>query len=90
MNTLGKIEHTPRGFERIEFSDRSGYRCSMQQSSAFDCHNETPGVSAIWLGSGENRMHLNHEQVTALVAHLSAWVETGSFVVADDNGPQAA
>jgi hypothetical protein len=84
MKTLGEIGKTDRGFELIEFVDLSNHKpCTLQQSSvAID--DGPPGSSAIWLGVGDVRMHLNHEKVTALVAHLTAWVETGSFVVGDE------
>ena len=83
MKTLGEIKQTERGFEVIEFVDlSSGKMCTLQQSSV--CIDDAaPGASAIWLGVGDVRMHLNHEKVAALVAHLTAWVETGSFAVAD-------
>lgn len=89
--TLGPIKHTPRGFELIEFSDINGDRLYTLQQSSAAIYEGPPGSSAIWLGRGDERMHLDHEQVTALVAHLSAWLETGSFVVSgDDDGPKAA
>lgn len=82
MKTLNEVGKTPRGFELIEFKDHYDKHCTLQQSSVM-IYEGPPGSSAVWLGQGENRMHLNHEQVTALVAHLSAWLQTGSFEVAD-------
>lgn len=78
MKTLGEIGHTDRGFERIEFYDRNDQLCSLQQSSAA-IEDGPPGSSALWLGIDGERMHLDREQVAALVAHLSAWLQTGSF-----------
>ena len=81
MKTLGEIKHTGRGFEVIEFGDCNGDKlCTLQQSSAAS-EDGPPGSSAVWLGRGGERMHLNHELVAALVAHLSALLQTGSFVV---------
>lgn len=39
---------TNRGFGLVEFEDRYGVRCSLQQSSLAD--NMRPGTSAVWLG----------------------------------------
>lgn len=93
MNTvtqsLGPLERTSRGFERIKFKDHYGDQCSLQASSL--AIYEKPGTSAIWLGqesekthpaTGEKlgaRMHLNREQVEALVKHLQAWLKNDTF-----------
>lgn len=79
---------TSRGFLRLDFTDRNGTECSLQQSSIAteDC---------IWLGaeSGTHikalatdkepgcyaRMHLNEEQVRGLVRQLSHWLVTKRF-----------
>jgi hypothetical protein len=76
-----EITHTSRGFELIHFMDRYGLECTLQQSSAADC--ELPGSSAIWLGAGEERMHISREQLKELMRHLWAWVETGSFCLSN-------
>lgn len=82
---LGKISHTGRGFELIEFEDRYGEKCSLQMSSIAD--NPYPGTSAIWLGcdslkdEDRTRMHLNRSQVADLILHLQAWLEHGSFKI---------
>jgi hypothetical protein len=76
VEPLGEMEATTRGFEIIHFEDRNGEACSLQQSSLADY--EPPGSSAVWLGT-DRRMHLTISQVEKLVAHLQAWVETGSF-----------
>ena len=44
MNKLGKQKKNERGFKLIEFKDRYGLKCSMQQSSL------ATGPGAIWLG----------------------------------------
>lgn len=87
MKTLGKLEHTARGFELIEFQDHNGEPCSLQASSLAEY--EKPGTSAVWLGCelvkvhlGETlkpRMHLDRKQVKALIAHLSAWLKNDTF-----------
>lgn len=46
--TLGKVTHTSRGFEILEFKDRYGIACELQQSSLAEY--EKPGTSAVWLG----------------------------------------
>lgn len=73
-----KIEYTGRGFELIRFHDGYGLECTLQQSSATDCVR-APGATAVWLGTGDTRMHLDREMVEALVANLRAWLDTGSF-----------
>lgn len=74
---LGNIKNTSRGFQLIEFSDINGEACSLQQSSL--AIYEQPGTSAVWLGVGENRMHLNVDMVSNLVDVLSAWLKSGNF-----------
>lgn len=75
---MEKVEHTARGFEIINFRDHYGQECSLQQSSL--ALYETPGTSAIWLGVGEERMHLTDEQVGVLIQRLSNWHREGTFV----------
>ena len=77
MATLGPIGKTLRGFQLIEFADANGETCSLQQSSLADY--EQPGTSAVWLGIGRYRMHLQVGQVEALVEHLQLWLDNGSF-----------
>ena len=48
QSILGTVDHTSRGFEIIEFEDRYGHKCSLQQSSLAEV--ERPGWSAVWLG----------------------------------------
>ena len=71
------VETTPRGFEYIEFDDRYGEKCQLQQSSLAEY--EQPGTSAVWLGLASDRMHLDREQVEWLIRQLSIWLDTGSF-----------
>ena len=69
---------TNRGFALVEFEDHNGRPCSLQQSSAA-IYEGPPGASAIWLGSWGDRMHLDIEQVEALVPMLQSWLERGTF-----------
>jgi hypothetical protein len=45
---LGPVKNTARGFEIVEFVDRYGHKCSLQQSSCAD--SDVPGASCVWLG----------------------------------------
>lgn len=74
---LGEVKSTGRGFELVEFNDHYGTPCTLQQSSL--AVYTQPGTSAVWLGPGTTRMHLDVKQVRALVRHLRAWLKTGSF-----------
>jgi hypothetical protein len=86
---LGEVELTPRGFKIIRFKDHYGEPCSLQASSLADY--KKPGTSAVWLGCEEvrndhvtgqplsPRMHLNREQVAALIAHLQSWLDRDTF-----------
>mgnify|MGYP001602325901 CR=1 FL=1 len=77
-----KLRKTQRGFQIIEFKDANDKECSLQQSSAignYDDSFDKPGSSLVWLGKGEERMHLTREQVSDLIGSLKMWQETGSF-----------
>lgn len=87
---LGDVVKNERGFEVIDFRDLYGAQCSLQQSSLAEYVQ--PGISAVWLGCDNNqpphhvtgdemspRMHLNRDQVTALIRHLRSWLKSGSF-----------
>lgn len=78
---LCPVNHTGRGFEFIEFTDKYNVKCQLQQSSLWEY--DVPGSSAIWLGTENNRMHLDLEQVKKLVNTLNLWIETASFQKAD-------
>ncbi len=68
---------TPRGFELIEFNDHYGQPSSIQASSL--ALYSTPGTSALWIGAGENRMHLTVENVRAVRDYLTRWLDTESL-----------
>ena len=79
MDQLGDLEKTNRGFEIIKFGDLSKHKCSLQQSSLAVFLE--PGSSVVWLGVDDSRMQLDLEQVDALILHLKAWRESGSFEI---------
>ena len=72
-----EIKKTERGFELISFKDFCGAECSLQQSSL--ALYDKPGMSAIWFGQGDTRMHINLELMKELLPHLQNWVKDGSF-----------
>lgn len=72
-----EIKKTERGFELISFKDFYGAECSLQQSSL--ALYDKPGMSAIWFGQGDARMHINLELMKELLPHLQNWVKDGSF-----------
>lgn len=77
------VTRTPRGFERADFADANGQPCSLQQSSAVDDTERgmnNPGSSFVWLGKGDERMHLHRNHVCDLVAHLRHWLVNGCFI----------
>jgi hypothetical protein len=86
-----KFKLTPRGFGTLEFKDRYGEECSLQQSSL-------ASENAIWFGVDEakpiyedtakpfilpdnvvvsGRMHLTQDQVIVLLPYLQHFVKTG-------------
>jgi hypothetical protein len=89
-----RVETTERGFQIVNFRDRNGESCSLQQSSAIDISApdglENAGSSFVWLGCDKNaspymghgmspRMHLDREHVRMLIGHLQHWLETGDL-----------
>jgi len=74
-----KIDYTSRGFQIIRFQDCNDNPCTLQQSSVTNDLDSQPGSTAVWLGIGDQRMHLDVDQVEALIDHLGSWLETGSF-----------
>jgi hypothetical protein len=87
LKTLGSVDTTKRGFECIEFTDVCGEQCSLQVSSK-------GGMDHVWLGCDKNceikhidgssvspRMHLAPDQIDALINHLKAFQEKGTFQI---------
>ena len=88
-DSIGDVEHTPRGFEVIYFDDHNNQACRLQQSSATGNREEDierPGTSFVWLGAADYSMHLNRQQAAAIAKLLSRWVATGSFECSGDSG----
>ena len=69
-----EIKTTQRGFAFIEFIDRYGKACSLQESSLAT-------ENCIWFGIDRltNRMHLTQEQVRDLLPYLQKFVEAGKI-----------
>ena len=81
IETLGRVVKTGRGFEAIDFKDMYDNPCSLQQSSV--AIYESPGASAVWLGNGEQRMHLSRGHVRALIGHLERWLKDNTFEMSE-------
>jgi len=72
---LGPVRHTARGFQRIEFHDRSRNLCILQQSSIADYTQ--PGISAVYIGAaGAHPMVMASEAASVGVAttETTGWV----------------
>lgn len=76
------LTKTDRGFEWLEHGEYPDCKKSSRifsQSSAIGDYEDSfdkPGSSYLWLGESH---HLNREEVTLLIKHLTHWVETGSL-----------
>lgn len=85
--TSMKVEKSDRGFEWIGLGSYANkpVPCRLVgQSSAigdYDDSFERPGSSFLWIGDHDGIHHLNREQVTDLVAHMQAWLQTGSLEI---------
>lgn len=76
-----KVQRTPRGFEIVEFVDICEKECSIQQSSIVleTGSNPKPGTSALWLGTNDNRMHLDKSLAQQIASLLTLWHDTGTL-----------
>lgn len=85
-----KVTKTERGFGRIEFADRYGQECSLQDSSLatepaiwFGVDNTGPDLNG---PSGKRNeqvgvsMHLTQEMVKELLPFLKWFAETGEYI----------
>jgi hypothetical protein len=73
--TLGKVNHTVRGFQLIEFKDLFNHECSIQQSSI--ALNDVPGTGAIWIGIDDPAPQCLHSDAKELGIETDAtcgWV----------------
>lgn len=86
---------TERGFERIDFDDLYGVKCSIQESGlatqeAIWFGPDDPNPRVMNPGKGwqkveipgllcDTRMHLNRKQVSELIPILQKFVETGEI-----------
>ncbi len=71
--------YTDRNFLRGDFDDRNDMPCSIQQSSLAD-------EEALWLGSGQQRMHLTREMARKLGNLLINFANTGDMRRHADSG----
>ncbi len=85
---LGRVTRTNRGFELIEFLDLYECKGSLQASSL--AIYVKPGTSAIWLGREDYRLHLDRDQVKALVRHLQSWLKNDTFDYETKHNEQSA
>lgn len=95
MNTIYKVKKTNRGFPCVDFTDRYGVKCSLQESSLateaaiwFGCNEASPQVhvNGNWqpvpLPGGtvcNTRMHLTREMVEELLPYLKRFACTGQI-----------
>lgn len=76
VKPLGKVQHTARNFEFLEFKDMNGTKCSLQASSV--AIYEKPGTSAIWLGVDDPQPKCLHHAAASLGVETTAtcgWVD---------------
>ena len=80
---IGLPRRTPRGFMRIDFKDRNGSKCSLQESSLVT--SEIEGT-AIWFGVDEDfqgmectRMEMSQRQLRMILPYLIEFAIFGWF-----------
>lgn len=73
-----KMRKTNRGFRILEFTDLYNTSCSLQESSLVS-------PDAVWLGCGDNRMHLNQDMARELIYYLNYFQEHGSLPDEDES-----
>lgn len=62
-----KWEKTERGFAIARFKDTYGKECTIQESSSIE--------PRLWVGCGEDRMHLSPVQCLVLAETLREWAK---------------
>lgn len=65
-------EKTNNGFDVIRFKDLYNVSCSLQKSSL-------AARDAVWLGAGDERMHLDREMAADLIELLQKFVDDGEI-----------
>jgi hypothetical protein len=76
-----RVEKTHHNYDLIEhlsYSENPELIRLVQQSSAAGESPFGPGSSYLWVG---DKHHLDRQEVLELVAHLHAWLETGSLKI---------
>lgn len=58
---------TSRGFNIVRFTDAYGADCSVQESSSV--------LPSLWIGTGDDRMHLRADDVERLIVVLQTWLQ---------------
>jgi len=79
-----KVTKNSRGFEHLEHRPHdaslgASQRLVQASSASGDDHLDRPGTSFLWLGQDH---HLSRSEVRQLVAHLQAWLDSGSLQLA--------
>jgi len=69
---MKRYELADRGFYGYEFKDIYGEECSIQESSLATS-------DALWLGAGENRMHIDKPLAKKLIKFLRYFYRTGKL-----------
>jgi len=80
------LSRNGRGFQRVELDGPIGIDLHLQQSSVVGDYHDAinrPGTSAVWIGVGCQRLHLNREQAMFVLRHLRSWVAFGHFAAAE-------
>lgn len=85
--TIFKTTTTSRGFQVTDFDDANDHHCTLQQSSATDGEHP-PGASYVWLGCGDQRMHLDRDMAAMLSMMLQSWVLNGDFIPENHEGSE--
>lgn len=81
-DALGENTVTGRGFEIVNFQDRYGLACSLQQSSAIGDYEDAldrPGSSCVWLGVTDVEARILKSEAEelgiAVEGEVSGWMD---------------
>jgi hypothetical protein len=78
------ITRTVSGCERIDFYDRMGRSCNLQQamtSGSYLDGTSRPDPDVFWCGPSCLRMAITRRLLRELMPHFQAWLETGNFEI---------